>query len=227
MNIPTAANMADQLARGRSRKTPLAKTNNRYITAVDNMSRNQQLWAREPGIQWQSLRRTASIPVTASNAFALPEGTGAISDSFFDKIKISHLNSDNTTEYELVEPGYLNSSQGALSNFCAIFNNQIIFVKPFKASDREFGGTIQIPHYIQPTIFVVSTPDSYQLECDDPVFLVYMAARELVAGGYVKEGRALEFYAEARRLMEKMKEANSPGEDEVRKLWSPPGRSDR
>lgn len=226
MNIPEAARMADQLARGRSGRTLLSKTNNRYITAVDNMNRNQQVWAREPGVQWRSLRREARIsPVAVGTSFPTPD-LASVSNSFFDRIKVVYtINGEQKeTEFELVEPGYL--STHPQRQFCSLFNNQIVFGVPFKASDIEIGGTIVIPHYVQPTLFTSNTSDSYQLECDDPMFLVYMAARELVAGGYVKENRKAEFYAEARRLMEKMKEDNDPGEDEIRKEWSPPGRSD-
>ena len=176
----------------------------RFVGYLDN---GQQKWAAEPGVNWRSLRRQKEIPLTVDNVYVLEEAVD-VSDSVYDNVEIHYTEAgeEKISVYEVISPDYFRRLKGG--QVCTFEGNKLMFPSPFRSDDPRIGGIINYPYYIQPTTINQQTPDDYEIECDIPDFVVYFAASEAVAGGYIKEERRPEFLDQAADYMDEMKIRN-------------------
>ena len=194
----------------------------------------KDVWAQEPGVQWQSLRSWASLAATvsATDTYALPTalvlggGTVKLSDQEGDYVRVIHTSGTEESDYTLVYDSKLYRDGPSVNNpgsigintsgNCARRGSNLVFDVPFTADSPEFGGTIKVPVYTTPADMVSSTSaPTGTVSVDDPMFAVFMAAAEYVRNDVTKQNQYANLIAQATNSMYAMKENNMPQSDEV------------
>lgn len=178
----------------------------------------QKQWAHEPGIQWASLYEIQDLgTITATDTFDL-DNVDEISKHEGDRIYASNNLGANKHYYNLVTPSQLRTyrySQGV-----AKIGDSLLFATPFISTDSVFGYNLYAPVILRPND-ITKAGDTIQV--DNPMWLVYMMAAELVRNDIVRQNQYGSIVAYAQDLMEKMRQANQGQFEEVITNWRPAG----
>jgi len=216
---------------------PPARGSSPFQNIALNINKAQQEWAAEPTIQWRSLRRQTSIgKVDSKVIYSLEEivvdgrtiDIRDISRSLYDNVVIRHINGTDTTTLKIVEADYLNSlNYNVRGQFCTFLERDLQIGTAFNEKNAEWDGDILITHYIKPLQVDANTPDDYVIEVDDPMYVVFSAAADLIEPQFIKSGRAIPAVNRAARIMEDMKLQNEAVAKKMRYRSRPAGRTDR
>jgi hypothetical protein len=212
MTVGDAKQRIYTLATGESEApdTDVATTILTYINIM------QDRWAREPGVEWNSLRELVDVgTVTATNSFSL-DGIVKVSRQEGDYVTITKGN--QVFEYSIVSPQRLKTTSS--TDACAVFGSNLVFARAFTANDGEFGGTIAVPAYAPLTAL---SDDKEDILVDDPDWVCFMVAAELMAHDVTKSDQAQRMLAYATDAMVAMKENNEAQVDELYNDWNPMG----
>lgn len=168
-------------------------------------------WSAEPNTDWASLydyRNSGTI--TATDTFALDDEIAKVSQQEGDVVRILHTDGTTETEYELVPIDRLRENR--YNNTVAVNGRNLMFSTAFTSASPEFGGTIVVPSYGYAEF---PTVDGGEIEVDDPNWLVTICAAEFVRNDITRKAEYPNLAGEAAVLMQKMKENNGAGVDEV------------
>ncbi len=224
MLVDTAINKVNLLANGKG--SDLVVDSTKYTKILRLLNLYKDVWAQEPGIQWNSLRALTSLSATvsATATYALPtsviDGTAKLSTQEGDYVRILHTDGVKESDYTLVQDSKLYNDGQSINNpggdFCARRGSNLIFPVAFTASSAQFGGTIKVPLYVTPADMVTSTSDPTDtVECDDPMWVVFMAAAEYIRNDVTKQNQYANLVAQAINSMNAMKENNESQSEEV------------
>lgn len=141
--------------------------------------------------------------VTATDTFSIDfSQIYKVGDTDVDSILIDHID-DGISEWTTVPHDQLKGYD--TGHYCSVINNDLVFNRVFTADDPQFGGEITIPAYSIPPVLVAGT-DS--IPVDDPNWLVFACAAELVRNDIVKQNQYPNILQEANNAMQKMKDNN-------------------
>lgn len=224
MLVDTAINKVNLLANGKGSALTVDSTKYTKILALLNLYKD--VWAQEPGVQWNSLRSLTSLAATVSTAtsYALPtaviDGTAKLSTQEGDAVRILHTDGVSESQYTLVQDSKLYNDgptiNNAGGNWVARRGSNLIFPVAFTASMAQYGGTIKVPIYTTPSDMVTSTSDPTDtVEVDDPYWVIFMAAAEYIRNDVTKQNQYANLIAQAVNSMNAMKENNESQHEEV------------
>lgn len=225
MLVDTAINKVNLLANGKG--SDLTVDSTKYTKILRLLNFYKDVWAQEPGIQWNSLRslKALAATVSATATYALPtaviDGTAKLSTQEGDFVRILHTDGVSESDYTLVQDSKLYNDGQSINNpggdYVARRGNSLIFPVAFTASSAQFGGTIKIPIYTTPADMVSSTSDPTDtVEIDDPYWIIFMAAAEYVRNDVTKQNQYANLIAQATNCMNGMKENNESQLEETR-----------
>jgi len=161
-------------------------------------------WQDEPGVNWDSLyiRQQLTPTVTATDTFALHANIRKISQRDGDYVVITR--SGGTKDYyTVVPPDQLQEHSD--SNACAQIGTNLVFASAFADADPQANGTIKVPGYSAATAM---TGDSSTVPVDNPEWLIYMTAAELIKDDEGKKTRLEYLQNLADKTMMRMKIEN-------------------
>lgn len=224
MLVDTAINKVNLLANGKGSALTVDSTKYTKILALLNLYKD--VWAQEPGVQWNSLRSLTSLAATVSTAtsYALPtavlDGTAKLSTQEGDFVRILHTDGVSESDYTLVQDSKLYNDGPTVNNaggmWVARRGSNLIFPVPFTASMAQYGGTIKVPIYTTPADMVTSTSDPTDtVDIDDPYWVIFMAAAEYIRNDVTKQNQYANLVAQAVNSMNAMKENNDTQHEEV------------
>jgi hypothetical protein len=183
----------------------------KYAVLLDIADSMQQMWAAEPGIEWNSLYSIVSNGViTATDTFDLDDSVDYISKRFGDYVTTVSANGLNIVTYKLVSPDQLYEYKA--DKAVAQIGRTLKFSKPFISTDTEIGYTLKVPAMTFPDDL---TSGSSLVSVDDPMWLVYMTAAEYVRNDVVKVSQYNNLLAMADNSLQKMKANNGGQYDSV------------
>lgn len=216
--------------------TPPAVGSTKYNRIIGLMDFYQRRWAREPGVDWNSLYDPAVSlgTVTATDRFDIDTSTvRRLSAREGDTVRIVWTNDIGYTDYSLIDANKLKdysfgvTKQSALGNYAAQIGNQLVFNHTFTSSDSVFGGEIFVPAYIYPEEITDDNPDDNEVQVNDPDWLVLRVAAEYVRNDITRRQRYPELLAEANEAMQRMKDENDNTQiSTVDTPWTPGINSD-
>lgn len=179
------------------------------------------VWASEEDANWNSLYDPAfSIgTVTATNTFDLDDSIHTVSDTPDDTIDIANLDG-TTSKYQTVSANKLKTYPDSVGKYCSQVGRTLRFNKTFSATDKEFGGTINVPSYLYPD-HLVNNSDTVPV--DDPQWLVLATAAEYVRNDLLKQNQYPNLINEANDRMEAMKLVNDEQVESVSRPWNAAG----
>lgn len=209
-------------------KTTVLTSGTKYDKILALLDFYQRRWAREPGVDWNSLY----IPdlsigkVTATDSFDLDTSTiKSLSSTEGDTVKIMWTDGLGYTEYDIIQPDsmkdyfYGQNKESSLGNYCAKIGASLVFNHTFTTSDSEYGGDIQVPCYSYPETITGATDEEIQV--DDPDWLVLRVAAEYVRTDLTRQGQYSNLLAEANEAMSRMIDDNNSQIEEVNRPWTP------
>lgn len=210
--------------------TPPASTASKYTRIIGLMDFYQRRWAREKGVDWNSLYDPAfSIgSVSASDRFDLDTSTiRKLSDREGDVVRIVWSDDIGYTDYDIVPADSLKdyyygpNKESHKGFYCARIGNQLVFNHTFTTSDAQYGGDIQVPCYTFPEAITSTNPDTDEIQVDDPDWLILICAAEYVRNDITRRQRYPELLAEANEAMERMKDDNDAQITVTNRPWTP------
>lgn len=224
MLVNTAINKVNLLANGKG--ADLVVDSTKYTKILRLLNLYKDVWAQEPGVQWNSLRSLASLSATVSATAtyalttAIIDGTAKLSTQEGDYVRILHTNGINESDYTLVQDSRLYNDGASINNpggdWVARRGSNLIFPVAFTSASAQFGGTIKVPVYTTPADMVSSTTDPTDvIEIDDPYWIIFMAAAEYVRNDVTKQNQYANLIAQATNAMYGMKENNESQLEEV------------
>ena len=228
MTIETA--IADTYLRAVGKTTALATGTTKRNKIVALLDFYQRRWAREPGIDWNSLYRAAESigTVTATDTFDLDTSTiRKISDREGDYVRIIWEDDDGWTDYTVVQADKLKDYYWGVDKesfngfYCAQIGNQLVFNHEFVSTDNEYGGDIQVPCYVFTDEITDDNPTTDEIQVDDPDWLVTRVAAEYVRNDITRRQRYPELIQEANEMMARMKTDQDSQIDKVETPWTP------
>lgn len=193
---------------GDSKWKNIVASGNRYI----------RRWAREPKVDWESLRDPAfSIGnVTATDSFDLDSSIRKLSQQEGDTVRIVHAGGVGYTDYDIVDANRLRDYQ--FGNYCAKIGSTLRFNNAFTATSQQFGGTITVPAYLYPDPI---SDEGDEIPVDDPDWLVLVCAADYVRNDVTRKDLRADLISEANDCMERMKSDNEGQVSEMYAPWSP------
>jgi hypothetical protein len=222
--------VADTFLRATGKTTTLATTNSKYSRIVNLGDYYQRRWAREPGIDWNSLYNPAFSlgTVTATDTYDIDNSTvRKLSDRQGDSVRIVWSDGVGYTDYDVVDANKLKdysfgvNRENPIGFYCAQIGQQLVFNHSFTTTDQQYGGEIFIPAYVFPDEITSDNPDTDEIQVDDPDWLVARVAAEYVRNDITRQQHYPELLAEANEIMGRMKDDNDGQIDSVDKPWSP------
>lgn len=163
-------------------------------------------WAHEDGGRWESRYNpgVSSGTITATDTFNLPSGLMNVSNKAHDHIYI--LCTDGSISNYTTVPGYQLRNYRTGRRVVSVSGTfSITFSQPFASSDKEIGGTLFVPAYMEPNVPTAPT-DVPQI--DDIYWLVFMAAQEWAQPDVTLVQNVPSLISKANNLMTNMKLAN-------------------
>ena len=190
----------------------------------------QRRWAREPGVDWNSLYNPAYSlgTVTTTDSFDIDTSTVRnLSDREGDSVRIVWSDGVGYTDYDIIAHDKLKDhswgvNKESTSGFvCARIANQLVFNHEFTATDNQIGGEIFVPCYIFPDEITSTNTSTNEVQVDDPDWLVTRVAAEYARNDITRRQRYPELLAEANEMMARMKDDNEGQITEVDRPWAP------
>lgn len=224
MLVDTAINKVNLLANGKG--SALTVDSTKYTKILGLLNLYKDVWAQEPGVQWNSIRSLTSLAATvsATDTYALPtaviNGTAKLSTQEGDFVRILHTDGVSESDYTLIQDSKLYNGGQSINNpsgdYVARRGSSLVFPVAFTASSAQFGGTIKVPIYTTPADMVTSTSDPTDtVEVDDPYWVIFMAAAEYIRNDVTKQNQYANLIAQAVNSMNAMKENNETQLEEV------------
>lgn len=217
------------------RATPPTVGSAKYNRIVGLLDFYQRRWAREPGIDWNSLYTPAFSlgTITATDSFDIDTSSvRKISDREGDSVRIVHDDGESYTDYDIVPADTLKDlsygvdKESPVGFYCARVGNQLVFNHEFISTDAQYGGEIFIPAYVFPDAITDDNPDTDEVQVDDPDWLVLRCATEYVRNDTTRRQRFPDLLAESNEAMSRMKDDNDGQIDLVNMPWTPGVSSD-
>jgi hypothetical protein len=211
-------------------KTTTLTSGNKYDKIVGLLDFYQRRWAREPGIDWNSLYDPAFSlgTVTATDTFDLDTSSiRKLSDREGDSVRIVWTDGTSYTDYAIIEADKLKDysfgvdKDSPLGFYCAQIGSTLVFNHEFISTDNEYGGEIFVPVYAFPDPITSDNPGDDEIQVDDPDWLVLRVAAEYVRNDLTRRQRYPELLAEANEAMGRMKDDNDGQIDTVNRPWTP------
>ena len=211
-------------------KTTTLTTGSKYNRIIALGDYYQRRWAREPGVDWNSLYNPLYQigSVSATDTYDIdPSTVRKLSSKEGDVVRIVWTNGVGYTDYDIVGADDLKqyyagaNKETSLGNYCARIGNDIVFNNKFTSSDKEYGGKIYIPVYVYPEAITSDNPDTDEVQVDDPDWLVTRVAAEYVRNDLTRRGRYPELLQEANEIMARMRDDNEGQIDRVNTPWTP------
>lgn len=190
----------------------------------------QRRWARENGIDWNSLYDPAfSIgTITATDSFDLDTSSiRKLSDREGDTIRIAWTNGVGYTDYDIVDANTLKdysfgvSKQSPLGSYAAQIGSQLVFNHTFTSSNPQYGGEIFVPVYTFPDPITNDNPDTDEVQVNDPDWLVLRCAADYVRTDLTRQGQYSNLLQEANEAMTRMKDDNEGQISLADRPWHP------
>lgn len=211
-------------------KVATLTTGTKYTRIVGLLDYYQRRWAREPGVDWNSLYDPAFSlgTVTATDAFDIDTSTvRKISMREGDVVRIVWDDGESYTDYDIVahdklkDYSYGVDKENPLGHYCARIGNQLVFNHEFTTDDNEYGGEIFIPCYRYPEEITTTNASTDEVQVDDPDWLVTRVAAEYVRNDITRRQRYPELLSEANEIMAQMIEDNKGQIEQVDRPWTP------
>lgn len=188
-------------------------TGNKYNQLLSLADLKTKEWAAEPGVEWNSLYSTVTLGTAGTaSEYDLDDDVRYFSKREGDYILLT--NGSNTLKYNLVQPNQLNQYQD--NQVVAQVGRTLRFPSGF-GSSAALGYSITLP-VILDVEDVTSGNDDCQV--DDPTWLAYAIAAEFVRNDLVKQNQQPYLSNMANELMEKMKQNNAGGYEEISRPWA-------
>lgn len=202
-------------------------TDTKGVKILGLMNDFQDEWQNEEGVDWISLYTpTLQIAtVTATDTFALDLSTiRKISQQEGDSVRIiwagdtgTLQNPVNFSDYQLVPGDRLKEFD--TGHYCARQGSNLIFAKPFLATDKEFGGKLYVPAYNYVDTLVNPTDD---IQVDNPRWLVLACAAEAARTDITRVTQYPNLLAKANAFMQRMKDDNLDDQNtDASTNWNP------
>lgn len=214
------------------RKAAPAQTSPKYSAALAIADSAQKMWADEAETGWDSMYQlvqlAATVPAATDPApipavlpsVALDPSIDYVSQRDGNPVLITSTSGGDPKRFEVIKPNQL--YEWRYKDAVAQEGRNLIFSHAFAANDALVGGSIQIPAYVFPPDIAASTDN---VIVDNPMWLVYMIAAELVRNDVVKRPEYNNILAMADAVMEKMLDANGGQRTEAVTPWRPAGES--
>jgi hypothetical protein len=212
-------------------KTTVLTSGTKYDRIIALGDYYQRRWAREPGVDWNSLYDPAFSlgTVTATDTFDLDTSSiRKLSDREGDTVRIVWTDGTSYTDYDIIDATKLKDysfgvdKDSPLGTYCARIGNTLVFNHEFVSTDNEYGGEIFVPAYTFPDEITSTSPDDAEVQVDDPDWLVTRVAAEYVRNDITRRQRYPELIQEANEIMARMKDDNDGQIDTVDRPWTPP-----
>jgi hypothetical protein len=190
----------------------------------------QRRWAREPGVDWNSLYDPAVSlgTVTATDTFDIDTSSiRKLSDREGDTVRIVWTDGVGYTDYDIVDANKLKdysygvNKESPTGFYCAQIGSQLVFNHTFLTTDSQYGGEIFVPAYTFPDEITSDNPNTDEVQVDDPDWLVTRVAAEYVRNDITRRSRYPELLGEANEIMERMKDDNEGQVDTIDRPWRP------
>lgn len=207
-----------------------APSTSKYNKIVGLLNFYQRRWAREPGIDWNSLYDPAFSlgNITATDSFDIDTSSiRKLSDRQGDTVRIVWTDGVGYTDYDIVPADTLKeysfgvNKESPLGFYCAQIGSQLVFNHKFTTSDGQFGGEIFVPVYTFADAITSDNPDTDEVQVDDPDWLITRAAAEYVRTDITRQSQYPNLLAEANEIMMRMKDDNDAQIDLVDRPWTP------
>lgn len=226
MNITDALFATNLLATGKATALSTTKTN-QFIGLLNFYQRR---WAREPGVDWNSLYDPAVSlgTVTATDTYDIDTSSiRKLSDRQGDVVRVVWTDGVGYTDYDIIDANKLKdysfgvTRQNPLGFYCAQIGGTLVFNHTFATTDAQFGGEIFVPAYTFPDAITNDNPATDEVQVDDPDWLCTRAAAAYVRNNITLRSRYPELLAEANEIMGRMKDDNGGQIDTVDTPWTP------
>lgn len=207
--------------------TPSASKRARIVGLLDFYQRR---WAREPGIDWNSLYNPAFSlgAVSATDTFDLDTSSiRKLSDREGDVVRIMWSNGTGYTDYDLINADTLKdyfagqTKQSPSGSYATRIGNTLVFNHTFTSSNPQFGGDIQVPAYVFPDEINDDNPTTDEIQVDDADWLITRVAAEYVRNDITRQGQYPALLAEANEMMQRMKDDADGQVTPVNMPWTP------
>jgi len=217
----------DVMLKATGKTTTLASTSTKYLRILGLLDFYQRRWARERGIDWNSLYnlKFSLGTITATDTFDIDTSTiRKLSDREGDAVRVVWTNGVGYTDYDIVVHDKLKDySQGVNREspngfYAAKIGGTLVFNHTFVAADAQFGGEIFVPCYVFADEITVGTDE---IQVDDPDWLILQVAAEYVRNDITRRSRYPELQAEANEAMQRMRDDNDAQIDLVERPWAP------
>lgn len=211
-------------------KTTTLTTGTKYDRIIGLLNYYQRRWAREPGVDWNSLYNAAFSlgTVTATDAYDIDTSTiRKLSDREGDTVRIVWSDGVGYTDYDIVphdtlKDYYFGPNKESYSGFYVTqIGSELVFNHTFTSADSQYGGEIFVPCYVFPDPITSDNPDTDEVQVDDPDWLVARVAAEYVRNDITRRSRYPELLAEANEIMERMKDDQDGQIDVINMPWTP------
>lgn len=222
--------VSDTQLKATGKTTTLATTNTKYTRIVNLGDFYQRRWAREPGVDWNSMYNPAFSlgTVTATDTYDLDSSTvRKLSDRQGDTVRIVWSDGVSYTDYDIVDHNKLRdysfgvNRESNIGYYCAQMGSSLVFNHTFTTDNSQFGGEILIPCYVFPDEINSDNPDTDEVQVDDPDWLVTRVAAEYVRNDITRQQHYPELLAESNEIMSRMKDDNDGQIDTVDRPWTP------
>lgn len=183
-------------------------------------------WANDSNTDWHSLRQIFTLPavVTATDTFSLSTLTtlSHLSRQEGDFVRVYHTDGVGESDYTIVDAQTLYNDGHQLNSIgqnvanangtCAMVGTNLVFDRPFLATDPQIGGTIKLPGYKNVNTLAATTDI---IQCDDPQWLEVRCAAEFVLNDVTRVQNYPTLKNEADSKYEDMIQANESQVDKV------------
>lgn len=222
--------ITDTYLKAVGKATPPTAGTSKYTRIVGLLDFYQRRWAREPGVDWNSLYNPEFSlgTVTATDTFDIDTSSiRKLSDREGDSVRIVWTDGVGYTDYDIVDHQTLKdysfgvNKESPIGFYCAQIGSTLVFNHTFTSNDPQFGGDIQVPCYVFPDEINSDNPDTDEIQVDDPDWLSTRVAAEYVRNDITRRQRYPELIAEANEMMQRMIDDNEGQIDLVDKPWTP------
>lgn len=199
MTVDQAVAKTLLLATGKA--TTLAAGSSKYTRILALLNLAKDVWADEPDVWWDSLRRYTALAalITATDSFSVG-AVDHVSKREGDFVFIVHTNGTTISKYTIVAGNslYDDDLDYEGDGVCAVMGGNLVFPRAFTTTDAQFGGTIKMPHYPAPADM---TSGSDTIKTDSPTWSCLFAAGEFIRNDLVRQNQYGNLVAQANNAM--------------------------
>lgn len=215
----TTSELVQEAFRAATGKLPtFASGSTKWNNLVASANFYIRQWAREPGVDWNSLYDPAFQigTVSATDTFDLDDDIRVISKQQGDFVRIVHSGSTQYTDYDVIDADKLKDYP--YGNYVAQVGRTLKFNSAFASSSQQYGGTIYVPAYLYPEEI---SGDNDEVPVDDPNWLALSVAADYVRNDITRKDLRADLVNEANQCMERMKQDNASQISTPHTGWNP------